>query len=149
MIPERALSPYVCLASGFGWVGLRMSGIDRVVADRLRALRQSRHLSLEQMAERMGVEVPTLVSFEAGEERIAAACLVEIARRFDVPVSSFFQGLERTGFAGSPEATSTSNRDAIISYLFGDRSEPQKRALLSLVKVLTDEPDARDRPHGT
>ena len=126
-----------------------MNGIDRVVADRLRALRQSRHLSLEQMAERMGIAVTTLVSYEAGEARIAAACLVEIARRFDVPVSSFFQGLERTGPAGSTEAVSTSNRDAIISYLFGDRSEPQKRALLSLVKVLTDEPETRDRPHGT
>ena len=126
-----------------------MNGIDRVVADRLRALRQSRHLSLEQMAERMGIAVTTLVSYEAGEARIAAACLVEIARRFDVPVSSFFQGLERTGFGGSPEAGSTSHRDAIISYLFGDRSEPQKRALLSLVKVLTDEPETRERPHGT
>ena len=146
---ERALSHYVRCASGFGWVGLRMSGIDRVVADRLRTLRQSRHLSLEQMAERMGVAVPTLVSFETGEARIAAACLVEIARRFDVPVSSFFQGLERTGTPGSPEAVPTSHRDAIISYLFGDRSEPQKRALLSLVKVLTDEPETRDRPHGT
>jgi transcriptional regulator with XRE-family HTH domain len=126
-----------------------MNGIDRVVADRLRALRQSRHLSLEQMAERMGIAVTTLVSYEAGEARIAAACLVEIARRFEVPVSSFFQGLERTGSTDSPEAVSTSNRDAIISYLFGDRSEPQKRALLSLVKVLTDEPETRDRPHGT
>lgn len=126
-----------------------MSGIDRIVADRLRTLRQSRHLSLEQMAERMGVGVPTLMSYETGEVRIAAACLVEIARRFDVPVSSFFQGLQRTGSSGSPEANSTSRRDAIVSYLFGDRSEPQRSALLSLVKVLTDEPETRDRPHGT
>ena len=123
-----------------------MSVIDLVVADRLKALRQSRQMGLEQMAEQMGVEVSRLVRLEAGEERLAAACLAEIARRFDVPMSSFFEGIERTG---SAETRSTSNRDAIITYLFGDLSDPQKRALLRLAKVLTEQPETREQPHGT
>jgi transcriptional regulator with XRE-family HTH domain len=123
-----------------------MIGIDQHVADRLKALRQSRHMSPEEMARQMGVEVPTLIRFEAGHDRLAAACLVELARRFDVPVSSFFEGLQRTG---SEEGWPTSSREAILSYLFGDLSDPQKGALLSLVKALTEEQETGERSHGT
>ena len=126
-----------------------MTGVDLVVANRLRALRQSRLLSVEQVAEVMGTNAQQVLRYEACQERVGAAQLVDLARLFDVPVSNFFEGLDHERQAEPPLEGSPGKQDKITNYLFESLSDPQKDALLSLVKALGKPPDDKERSHGT
>jgi transcriptional regulator with XRE-family HTH domain len=67
--------------------------IDRHVGERLRAVRQSRGLSLTDLADRTGIDAERLRAFEAGE-RIRPEVLYAIARTLGVLVAAFFVGTE-------------------------------------------------------
>lgn len=126
-----------------------MSGVDLVVASRLRALRQSRLLTLEQVAEYLRAETQQVSRYEASDERVSATHLVDLARLFDVPISSFFEGLERVDLAEPALEGSFSSHDEIMKYLFGNLSDPQRSALLGLVKALSEQTEPKERSHGT
>jgi transcriptional regulator with XRE-family HTH domain len=63
--------------------------IDRHVGERLRAIRESRHLSLQAMADSMGIDVVRLRAFEAGE-RLKPEVLYGIAQALGVLIAEFF-----------------------------------------------------------
>jgi transcriptional regulator with XRE-family HTH domain len=63
--------------------------IDRHVGERLRAIRQSRHLSLAALSDSVGITEVQLAAHEAGE-RIKPEALYAIARTLNVLIAEFF-----------------------------------------------------------
>ena len=64
--------------------------VDRQVARRIMQLRQSRGISREQLAERIGVSLQQMVKYEQGTNRIAASRMLEIANGLDVDITALF-----------------------------------------------------------
>lgn len=67
--------------------------IDVHVGARLLQMRMARNMTREQLAQRIGIDVARLRAHENGAVRIDAARMLAIARVFDVPTGSFFDGL--------------------------------------------------------
>ena len=68
--------------------------IDRHVGSKLREFRESKGLSVPQLAEKVGRDVNLVKENEDGSRRISADELWQLCALFDVKPSSFFQGLD-------------------------------------------------------
>lgn len=71
---------------------------DRIVGERIVALRKARGLSQTALGTAVGVTFQQVQKYEKGTNRVGAGRLQEIARLLEVPVSAFFD--EGDGAAG-------------------------------------------------
>lgn len=67
----------------------RTAELDRRIGEALRAERQARGLSLEQVGERLGVTMQQISKYERGQGRIAAGPLLQFLAALDVAVPEF------------------------------------------------------------
>ena|SRR5579871_872980 len=67
------------------------SKIELVVGGRLRSIRQSKGLSLSEVARRVGSAPASLSRLEAGQRSPTIASLDGLARALGVPITSFFE----------------------------------------------------------
>jgi transcriptional regulator with XRE-family HTH domain len=74
----------------------RVSVIDGLVAERVRAHRKQLGLSQSQLAEKLGVSFQQVQKYEKGTNRIGAGCLFEIALLFNVPIQTLYPGSEES-----------------------------------------------------
>jgi transcriptional regulator with XRE-family HTH domain len=124
-----------------------MTAIDAAIGNRLRALRQARALTLDQVAAQVGVRAQQVQKYETGQNRISAGRLLDFARLFQVPLGSFFESLELAGADGGAEPSD--GRSLQLAHEFDKLPEPQKRAVLSLVLSLAGMPEDKGKPYGT
>lgn len=108
--------------------------VDRHIAARLRERRLQLGLSQAELATLIGVSYQQLQKYEAGENRIAAARLYEIARSLRAPVTWFYDGLERW------EAHWSSHHPLVQELVqsfaeIGDAT--QQQAVIQMVRALT------------
>ncbi len=68
--------------------------IDAHVGARLRHLRRARDMAQAELGRRLGVSFMQVQKYERGVDRVSATRLFQIARIFEVPIESFFEGLE-------------------------------------------------------
>jgi transcriptional regulator with XRE-family HTH domain len=68
--------------------------VDQHVGKRLRLRRNLLDLSQDDIARRMGLTSQLIQKYEAGETRISASRLYEIATQLAVPITWFFEELE-------------------------------------------------------
>lgn len=106
--------------------GLRLSKrssteIDRIVGEKIHAIRKQRGLSLQSISTPMGISYQQLQKYEAGSDRITVSRLYDAAVIFDVPISVFFTEIPTLG----PSSDATAS-----FYLIKD---PEIRAALSVV----------------
>ncbi|MEL6661588.1 MAG: helix-turn-helix transcriptional regulator [Pseudomonadota bacterium] len=64
--------------------------MDRRIGFRVRALRREANLSLEALADQLGLSFQQLQKYEKGVNRISAGLLDTIANILNVPVSTFY-----------------------------------------------------------
>lgn len=69
--------------------------IDEHVGKRLRHFRKFRGFSQEKLATRVDLTFQQLQKYENGTNRISASVLYEFSNILKVPVSCFFEGLEK------------------------------------------------------
>src|SRR6185295_1291563 len=74
---------------------------DRVIAQRIRAMRIERGLTQHALAEKLGVSFQQLQKYEQGRNRVSAGRLAQIAEVFRLDVGYFFNGL--TGGRKKPD----------------------------------------------
>ena len=67
------------------------SSVDILVGRRLRELRQSKRLTLIELAEGTGVSWQQLQKYESGLNRISAGVLWNLSRKLGTPVHTFFE----------------------------------------------------------
>lgn len=75
---------------------------DRLVGERIVALRKARGLSQTALGAAVGVTFQQVQKYERGMNRVGAGRLQEIARLLEVPISAFFD--EGNGAVGDMEA---------------------------------------------
>lgn len=68
--------------------------IDAHVGKKLRHIRNLRGLSQEKLAAQIGLTFQQLQKYENGTNRVSASVLYEFSNILQVPISSFFEGLE-------------------------------------------------------
>lgn len=62
-----------------------------VIGARIREERTRREMTLEELAEQVGVDAPRLSRYERGERGVDTVVLRRIARLFELPVDAFFE----------------------------------------------------------
>jgi transcriptional regulator with XRE-family HTH domain len=66
------------------------NSMDGMVGDRIRQRRLALHLSLEQVADHLGVPVEGVEKFEAGSDRVGAEMLIRLCSLLNVSMAYFF-----------------------------------------------------------
>lgn len=74
--------------------GRAAGNIDAHVGERIRTRRRLCGWSQQELAAKLGISSQQLQKYEAGINRISASRLFECSQLLDVPVSSFFEGLD-------------------------------------------------------
>jgi transcriptional regulator with XRE-family HTH domain len=71
------------------------TAIDLYVASRLRLRRVEAGITLETLANALGVSFQQVQKYERGTNRISAGTLYQLAMTLEVPVQYFFEGLSQ------------------------------------------------------
>ena len=77
--------------------------VDRYVGKQVRARRILLGLSQEKLAEGLGITFQQVQKYERGSNRISASRLYNAARLLDVPITYFFDGVEKGVLSQQPE----------------------------------------------
>ena len=111
--------------------------IDRHVGQRLRARRVVMGMTQSDLAEATGVSYQQVQKYEAGTNRVSAGRLYEIARKLDVDVPYFYQGLDPEQVVAPLDRGGKSRAVIELVQNFAKITDPGLRAAISgLVKTI-------------
>ncbi|MEL0122735.1 MAG: helix-turn-helix transcriptional regulator [Paracoccaceae bacterium] len=117
--------------------------VDVHVGKRIRHRRWLVGMTQQQLAQHVGIKFQQIQKYETGANRVSASRLWDISETLEVPISFFFEGLERE--QGQQSAT-----DSVPPDLMGDKEalelirsyysipENQRRRLFDLARVLSN-----------
>ena len=117
--------------------------VDVHVGKRIRHRRWLVGMTQQQLAQHVGIKFQQIQKYETGANRVSASRLWDISETLEVPVSFFFEGLER----GQAEKPTT---ESVPSNLMGEKEalelirsyysipENQRRRLFDLARVLSN-----------
>lgn len=117
------------------------TNIDKVIGHNIRIRRRSRGYSQMELAELLGITSQQVQKYERGANRVASSRLWEIAKLFEVPVQSFFIGLDRYTLSRqvSPLALIAKNDALRFLEAFAKVTNASlRRALVRLLEEITD-----------
>ena len=117
--------------------------VDAHVGKKIRHRRWLAGMTQQQLAQHVGIKFQQIQKYETGANRVSASRLWDISETLDVPVSLFFEGLER-------EQAKETTKKAVASDLMGDKEaldlirsyysipENQRRRLFDFARELSD-----------
>jgi transcriptional regulator with XRE-family HTH domain len=117
--------------------------VDVHVGKRIRHRRWLVGMTQQQLAQHVGIKFQQIQKYETGANRVSASRLWDISETLEVPISFFFEGLER-------EQARQSATDSVPPDLMGDKEalelirsyysipENQRRRLFDLARVLSN-----------
>lgn len=117
--------------------------VDVHVGKRIRHRRWLVGMTQQQLAQHVGIKFQQIQKYETGANRVSASRLWDISETLEVPISFFFEGLER-------EQAQQSATDSVPPDLLGDKEalelirsyysipENQRRRLFDLARVLSN-----------
>jgi len=117
--------------------------VDVHVGKRIRHRRWLVGITQQQLAQHVGIKFQQIQKYETGANRVSASRLWDISETLEVPISFFFEGLER-------EQAQQSATDSVPPDLMGDKEalelirsyysipENQRRRLFDLARVLSN-----------
>jgi transcriptional regulator with XRE-family HTH domain len=110
--------------------------IDQHVGRRIRQARALRGLSMEKLAQALGISYQQLQKYEVGSNRVSCGRLWMIGKVLDLPIGFFFEGLEGSD-GGRDEGESLVSRRAITAARqIEEIEDPQLRdQLLAMIRT--------------
>ena len=96
--------------------------VDIHVGKRIRHLRLMKGVTQQQLADRIGIKFQQVQKYETGANRVSASRMWDIAVALEVPVSTFFEGID--GQSPSNAAMTLSNEALVVGRKY-DRLSPQ------------------------
>ena len=117
--------------------------VDVHVGKRIRHRRWLVGMTQQQLAQHVGIKFQQIQKYETGANRVSASRLWDISETLEVPISFFFEGLER-------EQAQQTATDSVPPDLMGDKEalelirsyysipENQRRRLFDLARVLSN-----------
>ncbi|MFG5121842.1 helix-turn-helix domain-containing protein [Methylorubrum sp. POS3] len=133
--------------------GRRITDADRLVGLRIASLRKAGGFSRATLGAAIGVTFQQIEKYEVGRNRVGAGRLQAVARFFDVPVASFFEGADdRPGSGERAEILTILREPGAIDLLTTYAAIPDaamRRQVLALLRTTlrlsrgpTPEPEA-------
>ncbi len=122
-------------------MGNRSRPIDQHVGERIRLRRTERGLTQEQLADALDVSYQQVQKYETGANRISAGRIYEIARKLEVEVGYFFEGLENGEPGAAPPLEHGGRQRSAIELVrkFAQIQDPEVRAAIAgLVKTIVE-----------
>ena len=114
--------------------------VDIHVGKRIRHRRWMIGMTQQQLAEKVGIKFQQIQKYETGMNRVSASRLYEIAGTMDVPISHFFEGLDRDGDAARDAQDFMSDREAMeLVRSYYAIPENQRKRLFELARVLSED----------
>jgi transcriptional regulator with XRE-family HTH domain len=99
--------------------------LDAEVGQSIRLHRKNAKMTLQGLADRLGIAYQQVQKYETGVNRVGAGRLMEIAEILNIPVANFFEGVrEDAGNAPDPEVA-LQGRQLLVSFM--RIKDPQKR----------------------
>jgi transcriptional regulator with XRE-family HTH domain len=123
-----------------------MDEIDMHLGRRLRRRRRLLGLTQQELAQACGVRFQQIQKYECAANRMSAARLWQLAEVLEVPVSYFYEGLDRHIREGAQRESSNETlasketQDLIQAYY--QLGERPRRRLLDLAKAMNGEAEA-------
>lgn len=118
--------------------------LDAEVGQSIRHHRKNAKMTLQGLADRLGIAYQQVQKYETGVNRIGAGRLIEIAEILNIPVACFFENSQpQSGDVGQPSDAETQlqGRQILVSFL--KIKDPQKRrAALAYIRSLADSDQA-------
>lgn len=121
--------------------------VDRHVGAQLRLRRTLKGLSQEEVGLAVGVTFQQVQKYENGVNRISASRLWDFANLLDVPVNSFFEGLEARSAPPITVGSDIIDRRETLDFVRNFRAIPdeaQQLRLKNLIRSLAGEGDDSD-----
>ena len=115
--------------------------IDQHIGERIRLRRTELGLTQEQLADTLDVSYQQIQKYETGANRISASRMFELARRLEVDMSYFFDGLAFDDRGAPPPLEHGGRQRSAIELVrkFAQIDDPQVRAAIAgLVKAIVD-----------
>lgn len=120
--------------------------VDVHVGKRIRHRRWMVGMTQQQLAEKVGIKFQQIQKYETGMNRVSASRLWDISEALSVPVSYFFEGMDRaegadsaSEVAGTPPGDILSDKEALeLIRSYYAIPENQRRRLFELARVLSD-----------
>lgn len=112
--------------------------LDAEVGQSIRHHRKSAKMTLQGLADRLGIAYQQVQKYETGVNRVGAGRLMEIADILNIPVSSFFEAPSTVpGEAGSDTEAALEGRQLLVAFL--KIKDPQARkAALAHIRSLSE-----------
>lgn len=116
--------------------------LDAEVGQSIRLHRKNAKMTLQGLADRLGIAYQQVQKYETGVNRVGAGRLMEIAEILDIPVANFFEGTRTRGEDGAGTApdpeVALQGRQLLVSFM--RIKDPQKRrAALAYLRSLTEQ----------
>lgn len=123
--------------------------VDNYVGRRIRERRKIVGLTQQKLAEQLGLSFQQVQKYERGTNRVGASKLMQLSRALEVPVSYFFEELEKDATGGArlkkpdidPHILSHAQVLAVVKSLIGIRDEKVRRRLIELIQSVHDSQD--------
>ena len=113
--------------------------VDVHVGKRIRHRRWTLGTTQQQLADRVGIKFQQIQKYETGTNRISASRLWDIAAALDVPVSFFFEGLNREERGVDAHGDILTDKEALeLVRAYYTIPETQRRRLFDLARVLSE-----------
>ena len=117
--------------------------VDRHVGALIRARRKAVGMSQSELADALNITFQQIQKYERGTNRVSSSKLYEIAQKLDVPLVTFFEGLDQ------PEARGETPTADVIGFLAESGSQDLvaaframnpllRRRLVSLAKAMVE-----------
>jgi transcriptional regulator with XRE-family HTH domain len=111
--------------------------LDAEVGQSIRQHRKNAKMTLQGLADRLGIAYQQVQKYETGVNRVGAGRLMEIAEILAVPVANFFDATHVADEEGSETETAVQGRQMLAAFM--RIKDPQKRVTaLAYVRSLSD-----------
>jgi transcriptional regulator with XRE-family HTH domain len=112
-----------------------MTPVDQHVAERLRLIRLSKVVTIEQMAKFIGISYQGVQRYEAGKGKISAGRLKQLADALGVTPNDFFEGLPGE-FSQIPIRQFTQLDFTLLRAIADLPTGGMKRTLIQLIELI-------------
>lgn len=115
--------------------------LDAEVGQSIRLHRKNAKMTLQGLADRLGIAYQQVQKYETGVNRVGAGRLMEIAEILNIPVASFFEGPQgRADETAAPQDAEAAMQGRQLLGAFARISDPQKRrAALAYIRSLAEQ----------
>jgi len=112
-----------------------------MLGDRLRVLRENKHMTQEQVAKALEITRPGYTQYEIGARKPDPETLAKLAKLFDVSIDWIVTGVTPEDSGVSPEEEDflrwvDDNLDDVFFYDFHKSADEQKKQFMETMKAL-------------